>query len=160
MTVQKFLEALRYYENPDFGPILLNAPLTDDEMTRWQQAHPQFTLPTDLLALYKMHNGIRIFADEGKDDWDGNDGFPILLPLRRVQYAARTMYLDNTEVDVKVPNAWLALSTDKDSSAFIVLDTATGSYLDVDPIGLEPSKVASNVPELLDWICDRYLVNA
>ena len=160
MKPAEFFEAIQSDANPDLGPVFLNAPLANDELTRWQQQNPRFKLPDDLVGLYKLHNGFRIYAEGDPDNWDRDDGFPILFPLRRFQYAARTMYLDNTELDDGVPDTWLALSTDQDGSQYIILDTATGRYYDMDPVDPTPVGVATDVAELLDWIYDRYIVNA
>jgi hypothetical protein len=63
-------------------------------------------------------------------------------------------------MDESIPDSWLALGTDQDGSAFIVLDTATASYLVVEPIDPEPERVATNVAKLLDWVYGRYVLNA
>lgn len=160
MNAAQFHRALEVHANPQLGAVFLNSPLSDDELRCWQQENRQITLPADLVAFYKLHNGVRIYANGEADDWEGDDGFPILFPLRRWQYAAREMYWGNTSMDEYIPGSWLALGTDQDGSAFIVLDTATASYLVVEPIDPEPERVATNVAELLDWLYDRYVLNA
>jgi hypothetical protein len=73
--------------------------------------------------------------------------------LRKVEFAPRLLYAGNTDLDAQFPESWLAITDDPDGAQFLVVDTARGSYLEVDPIDPTGAEiVAENVEGMLDWV--------
>jgi hypothetical protein len=74
-----------------------------------------------------------------------------LFPIREIESASRRLY-GRRRFD-GISNAWLAITDHPDSKRYLILDTATGDYLDVNPIVLDETEVvATNVEAMLDWV--------
>src|SRR5262245_825988 len=107
----------------------LRPALTDKELLLWEKAHPGITVPEELISLLRRSNGFRLRLN--KDSPGGADC--CFRALKEVDWAGRFMYGDDADDDM-APAAWFALAADADSSTVLVVDMATGDFLDVDPI--------------------------
>ncbi len=114
---------------------LVGPALTESEIADWQNRHPQSPLPADLRALLTRLDGIHLWADldRGKAYWG-------VLPLAQ---------WEDTVHDVGA----VAISYHDNGDYFLVLDTTTAEYRWHDHEDFDnPTLVATNVPELLDWL--------
>lgn len=133
------------------GSHVLAPGLSDSELMKWQDDHPQMRLPQDLVDFFQMCNGFRLYVEPRT-----RNGAVRLMPLRDVQYAPRLMYGENTSCDDLYPKSALALANDPDNAHHLVLDLANGNYYDVDPIaGIEiEATIGKSWCEALGWIAN------
>lgn len=148
MTVNELFTRLEDENRRRPGTHVIEPGVTDAALARWTAQNPERRLPADLVALLRRANGFRIRVSR-----DTPIGHIEFLPLERIQFAPRHMYRGDTSFDDEFPASWVALTDDPDSSRYLVLDTATGEYLDVDPIDAHsPDVIGRDVPVMLDWV--------
>lgn len=152
--VEAFFRALA---SPSHAP---GRPLDDAEIVAWRRAHPGWPLPDDLVELYRRHDGWILWVDA--DTRCG--GHFVMRSLRDLRFAPHAMYGGPGPAGEGFPPSWVCLSDDPDSASFVVLDTATGTYLDVDPISGpdedEAEVIGRSVTDLLAWVAETKLAES
>lgn len=151
MKIATFLEQLALENTMAPGTHNLAAPLEDGELAAWKAANLALRIPDQLMELLSTHNGFTLRSD--KESPVG--GAIRFLPLREIQYAPRLMFAGSKDNDDKFPREYVALTEDSDSTYFVILDTASGRYMVMDPIDPEPEHIFDQIDPLLDWILSR-----
>lgn len=153
MEPRDFVKRLVEARERGLGRHQLEPGLSELELRTWFRKNPNLTLPADLVAFLREANGFRLHLSN-ESPIEARLRF---LPLREIRYAPALMYGEESGEHSSVPKSWMALAQDADDTDFLVLDTATGAYREVDPIDPTGSQeVARDLNGALDWLI-RYL---
>ena len=133
---------------------IVDPPITDAELKKWEKANPSLKLPEDLVLLLRKANGIHPHANQ-----EQKRGYLGLAQLEQWESARYVFWGKDTDA-VYPPDTFIAISYHQDGSAYVVLDTKSGRYFLMDPCGPdESSPIGENVEDLLDWLWEEAVEN-
>lgn len=123
---------------------VLGPPVTEAALAAWSL---RFALPADMAALLRRMNGIHLWANGAT-----GRSYTGLAPIEEWDRARVKMYGESSDPKL-VPDRYIAISYDRDFSAFEVLDLDSGGYYLMDSAGPDcTTPIGANVEQLLDYL--------